>query len=88
MPNHKSSEKRVRQTQKRTLRNNSLESALRTALKKFRTSLEKGEASVVQASFPALQRLIDKGVTKGILRKSTASRYKSRLNTALNKKTV
>ncbi|MGQ9511767.1 MULTISPECIES: 30S ribosomal protein S20 [Thermodesulfitimonas] len=80
----KSSLKRLRQIQKRTLRNASLRSWLRTAIKKFEKALAAGEADVEEKLRFAL-RAIDKAWSKGIIHKNTAARKKSRLMKKFNK---
>lgn len=83
MAHHKSAKKRIRQTIKRTARNRSLRSSMRTAIKKYRTLLDEGDAKVASEAYPKAQKTIDKMVTKGILHRNTAARYKSRLSQAL-----
>ncbi len=48
MAHHKSAKKRIRQTAKRTARNRSLRSTLRTSIKKFRGLLTESDAAQVQ----------------------------------------
>ena len=79
MAHHLSAKKRIRQTAKRTLRNRALRSATRTAIKKFRLLLEQGDSENLKTAYPGVQKVIDKAVTKGILHRQTAARYKSRL---------
>ncbi|MBX6394159.1 MAG: 30S ribosomal protein S20 [Alicyclobacillaceae bacterium] len=79
MPNIKSAAKRVRITRKRTLRNASLKSALRTAIKKFNVALESGDLHLAEQLLREAVRRIDKSVTKGILHRNAAARRKSRL---------
>ena len=81
---HKSALKRARQTIKRNERNRALRSTLRTAIKKFRALLDGGDLDGAQAGLPGLHKAIDRSVSKGILHKRTAARYKSRLTGALN----
>jgi len=85
MAHHKSAKKRIRQTIKRTARNRSLRSSMRTAIKKYHSLLEQGDAGIATEAFPKVQKTIDKMVTKGILHRNTAARYKSRLSQALGK---
>lgn len=80
----KSSLKRLRQIQKRTLRNTSLKSALRTTIKKFEKALTEGRADVEDKLRVAL-RALDKAWTKGILHKNAVARKKSRLMKKFNK---
>ncbi|MFO7298861.1 MAG: 30S ribosomal protein S20 [Actinomycetes bacterium] len=75
MANIKSQKKRIRQNEKRRLRNKSIKSDLKTAVKKVR--LAEGEEAAEM--FRAAQKKIDKAVTKGVLHPRTAARKKSRL---------
>ena len=85
MAHHKSAKKRIRQTEKRTLRNRALRSSTRTAIKKFRVLLEVGNPESLKTAYPWVQKTIDKAVTKGVLHRRTAARYKSRLAIAMGK---
>jgi len=80
----KASLKRQRQIEKRTLRNASLRSALRTTIKKFEKALAEGAADAEEKLRLAL-RALDKAWTKGIIHKNTAARKKSRLMKKFNK---
>lgn len=82
MPNHKSSEKRVRQTEKRKAVNRANRGKVRTQIKKMRSALE-GGTGAPELLNPTIS-IIDKAVNKGILHKNTAARYKSRLTGHVN----
>ncbi len=84
MPNHKSAEKRVRQTERRNEVNRRNRSRLRTSIKKMRTSLQDKDANAAQGTLPMTVSMIDKMVAKGVLHKNTAARYKSRLTKQAN----
>lgn len=84
MPNHKSAEKRVRQTAKRNAVNTSNKSRLRTQIKKLRAALVSGDKAMSQELLNPTISTIDKAVNKGILHKNTAARYKSRLTSHVN----
>lgn len=84
MPNHKSAEKRVRQTAKRNAVNTSNKSRLRTQIKKLRTALAAGDKAQSTELLTPTISIIDKAVNKGILHKNTAARYKSRLTSHVN----
>ena len=84
MPNHKSAEKRVRQTVKRNAINTSNKSQLRTQIKKLRAALAAGDKQASQELLTPTISTIDKAVNKGILHKNTAARYKSRLTSHVN----
>lgn len=83
MANHRSALKRARQTESRTTRNRANTSQLRTALRKFRQTLQSGKAEDAKTAFSATVSAIDKGVKNGVIHKNTAARYKSRLNARL-----
>ncbi|MEZ5425309.1 MAG: 30S ribosomal protein S20 [Pyrinomonadaceae bacterium] len=84
MPNHKSAEKRVRQTVRKTAVNRSNRSRLRTQIKKLRAALASEDKKQSLELLTPTIALIDKSVNKGILHKNTAARYKSRLTSHVN----
>lgn len=83
MAHSKSAKKRIRQSEDRRVRNRSVKSALRSALKKFAAAVESGNAETAAAAYQAIQKKLDKTASKGILRKGTVSRVKSRLSRRL-----
>ena len=84
MANHFSALKRARQTEKRTVVNRTNKSRLRTALRKFRASLNAAGKDAAEQGYRETVAVLDKAVQKGVLHKNTASRYKSRLRVRLN----
>lgn len=80
MANTPQSRKRARQNKRRWLRNISLRSMYRTYIKRVVTAINNGKVEEAQTAFKTAIPVIDKMVTKGILSKNTASRYKHRLN--------
>jgi len=84
MPNHKSSEKRVRQSEKRRVINRGNRTKVRTYIKKLRTALDSGKSDDIQQVLPDAISVIDKSVQKGVLHKNAAARYKSRLTVRAN----
>ena len=85
MAHHKSALKRIRQNIKRTTRNRSLRSDVRTVIKKFRVLIESKDIEKAREAYPQVQKNIDKAVTKGIIHKRTGARYKSRLSLSITK---
>ncbi len=85
MPNHKSAEKRVRQTEKKNLVNRNNKSRLRTQIKKLRSALASGDQTLSNELLVPTISAIDKAVNKGILHRNTAARHKSRLTGHVNK---
>ena len=84
MPNHKSAEKRVRQSERRKRINRSNRTRVRSAIKKLRTALSAGNGQELKALLPETISTIDKAVQKGVMHKNAAARYKSRLTTRTN----
>jgi small subunit ribosomal protein S20 len=84
MPNHKSSEKRVRQSEKRRVINRAHRTKVRTYIKKVRAALDSGKSDEIQAVLPDAISVIDKSVQKGVMHKNAAARYKSRLTAKAN----
>lgn len=84
MPNHKSAEKRVRQSEKRRAINRGHRSKVRTYIKKMRAALDSGKSEDVQNVLPEVMSVIDKSVQKGVIHKNAAARYKSRLTVQAN----
>ncbi|MDH4246910.1 MAG: 30S ribosomal protein S20 [Deltaproteobacteria bacterium] len=85
MAQHKSAIKRARQNAKRNIRNRTVRSGLRTFLKNYRALLGTKDVKEAESGLAGIHKQIDKAVTKGILHRRTASRYKSRLAVALGK---
>lgn len=78
MANIKSAEKQNRKMIKNRARNRAAMSALRTAIKKARQAVD-GESADAGTVVKAAVSIVDKAVSKGILKRQTASRYVSRL---------
>jgi small subunit ribosomal protein S20 len=81
LANIQSAKKRARQNDKRRAHNMALRSRLRTALRKVLTAIQAGDKDSAQQVYKAATPEIDRLVSKGILGKNRAARYKSRLNT-------
>ncbi|MFA4942550.1 MAG: 30S ribosomal protein S20 [Patescibacteria group bacterium] len=84
MPNKKSAKKELRKTVKRKKTNNSLKSNTKKLVKDVVKNLESKEVQVKENINKAIQA-IDKMVKKGIVKKNTASRQKSKLQKKANK---
>ncbi|MEE9154723.1 MAG: 30S ribosomal protein S20 [candidate division NC10 bacterium] len=79
MPNTKSATKRLRQADRRTIRNRAAKGRMRTSIKKVRQAVDTGNREAAQAAFRAAIAIIDKTASRGIIHSRTAARYKSRL---------
>ena len=80
MANIQSAKKRARQNVVRRAHNMALRSRLRSALRKVLTAVHAGDKAAAQQVYKAAVPEIDRLVSKGILHKNRAARYKSRLN--------
>lgn len=80
MANHKSAEKRIRQTARRTEVNRARVSRIRTFLKKVETAIASGDKSAASAAFKEAQPELMRGASKGVLHANTVSRKLSRLS--------
>ena len=85
MANHKSSEKRNRQAPKRRARNLLHLSTMRTYMKRLRAALGKGDVATAKETLPKALHAVAKAASKGVIHRNTASRYFSRLTTAVAK---
>ncbi|MFC4334531.1 30S ribosomal protein S20 [Salininema proteolyticum] len=85
MANIKSKEKRNRQNEKRRMRNKSVKSSLKTAIRKFRESAATGDIAAAKTNLQAASRQLDKAVSKGVVHKNQAAQRKSKMAQAVNK---
>lgn len=85
MPNIKSAIKRVGIIEKKTLQNNMIKSAYKTAVKSFENAVEEGDKSKIEVTFKNAIKKVDQACSKGVLKANTASRKKSNLAKKLNK---
>jgi small subunit ribosomal protein S20 len=84
MANHFSALKRARQTVRRTTRNRSNSSRLRSVLRQMREALAANDKASAEQTFRRTVAALDKATQKGVLHTNTAARYKSRLSARLN----
>jgi small subunit ribosomal protein S20 len=83
--NIKSQEKRILTNERRRLRNQSVRSSLRTAVRGFREAVEAGEKDKAAALLVSTNRQLDKAASKGVIHANQAANKKSALALALNK---
>ena len=81
MANHKSSEKRIRQEEKRRLHNRYYAKTMRNAVRKLRATTDKNEAL---ALYPSVQKALDKLAKTNIIHKNKAANLKSSLALHVN----
>ena len=82
MANHKSAEKRIRQTEKRRLINHYYGKTMRNAIRDFKKITKKEEA---EKELKTLFSLIDKNAKRHIIHKNKAANLKSKLTLFYNK---
>lgn len=79
MANSPQSEKRARQTERRTAVNKARRSRIRTFLRKVEEAIAGGDPAVAAEALKAAQPELMRGVSKGVVHKNTAARKISRL---------
>lgn len=77
MPNSRSAEKRMRQSEKRRLRNSSIRSRMRTQVKKVASAA--GVSEREELALRGALSAIDKAAKRGVVHRNAAARRKSRL---------
>ena len=82
MANHKSSIKRIRQTDKKKLHNRYYAKTARNSVRKLRSITNKSEATEM---LPKISAMLDKLAKRNIIHKNKASNLKSKLAVYVNK---
>jgi len=82
--NHKSAEKRNRQTQVRRMRNRINRSKMKTAIRGLNEAIESGNTEEAKNALAAAVPVIAKTASKGTIHKKNASRKISRLTKRVN----
>ena len=77
MANIKSQLKRIRTNEKARLRNKSVKSSLKTAVRKFRAAAAAGEKDRALHELVTASRALDKAVSKGVIHRNQAANRKS-----------
>ncbi|MCX7026322.1 MAG: 30S ribosomal protein S20 [Spirochaetes bacterium] len=80
-----SAEKRMRQDEKRRIRNKGVKTAIRTAAKKVLAASEKKDVATAKEALADMIKKIDTAAGKGIVKKNTAARKKSRMQKLVNR---
>ena len=85
MANIKSQQKRNRTNERARLRNKSVKSSLRTAVRAFRDAADTGDKEKAAELLLSTNRKLDKAAGKGVIHKNQAANKKSALARTLNK---
>jgi small subunit ribosomal protein S20 len=82
--NIKSQEKRIKTNERRRLRNQSVKSSLRTAVRGLREAIDAGEKDKAGELLVVTNRKLDKAASAGVIHKNQAANKKSALSLAVN----
>lgn len=85
MANTASARKRIRQTAKRTERNQARKSRMRTFIKKVEAAIAGGDQESAAAALRAAQPEMHRAATKGVAHRNTVARKLSRLSARIKK---
>ena len=80
MANHKSAEKRARQTKRRTATNSARRGRVRSSIRKVEEAIKAGDKKAAAAALRVAQPEIQRGATSRVVAKNAAARRISRLN--------
>jgi small subunit ribosomal protein S20 len=83
--NIKSQVKRIRTNERNRLRNQSVKSSLRTAIRSFREAAAAGDKEKVDELLVSTGRKLDKAASKGVIHANQAANKKSALAKLANK---
>ncbi|GAA4017626.1 30S ribosomal protein S20 [Allokutzneria multivorans] len=85
MANIKSQVKRIKTNEKARLRNKSVKSALKTAIRKFREAAEAGDKDKAAVLLAEASKKLDKAASKGVIHANQAANKKSAMALRANK---
>ena len=77
MANIKSQIKRIKTNEKARLRNKSVKSSLKTAIRKFREAAESGDSAAATTLMRDASKALDKAASKGVIHANQAANRKS-----------
>ena len=77
MANIKSQIKRNKTNEKARQRNVAVKSALKTAVRRFRTAADSGDAAAATTALQTASKALDKAASKGVIHKNQAANRKS-----------
>ena len=77
MANIKSQLKRIKTNEKARLRNKSVKSSLKTAVRRFREAADAGDRDQAQVALQYASRQLDKAASKGVIHANQAANKKS-----------
>lgn len=84
MAHSRSAKKRILVAERNRERNQAVKSRVKTMVKKVLAAVEVKEVEAANAALSVAYKELDKAVSKGIMKKNTASRKKARLAAKVN----
>ncbi len=85
MPIKRAAVRQLRKDRKRTVRNQAIQSELKTLKKRFLSLVDERKRDEASKFLPVLARRFDQAAAKGLIHKNMAARTKSRLTHRLAK---
>ena len=85
MANTKSAKKRAEKSAAQRIKNRTMRSRMRTAVKKLRAAVATGDEKMAQELLPITLKVVDSTAQKGIIHRDITPGTKSRLVAALRK---
>ena len=85
MANIKSQIKRIKTNEKARLRNKSVKSSLKTAVRKFREAADAGDVDTATTALRDASKALDKAASKGVIHANQAANRKSAMAKATAK---
>lgn len=86
MANIKSQIKRIKTNEKARLRNKTVSSSVKTAIRRFRDAVTAGDSKAIAAELKTASRALDVAVSKGVIHANQAANKKSAMAKAAAKK--
>lgn len=80
MANIKSQIKRNKTNEQDRLRNKSVKSSLRTAVRRFHEAVESGDSDTARTAERRAAQMLDKAASKGVIHKNQAANRKSEIS--------
>ncbi len=84
MANIKSQIKRIRTNEAARLRNKSVKSSLKTAVRHFREAADSGDRAAAEEAMSTAARQLDKAASKGVIHANQAANKKSAMAHRIN----
>ena len=84
MANIKSQKKRILTNEKARMRNNSVKSELKTAIRSVDAAIKASDKDAAVAAVATASRKLDKAVSKGVIHKNNAANRKSAISKKVN----